>query len=333
MSPYQSHTHKVSVVMSLYKEPMRWIREAVESILAQTFRDFEFIIICDNPDYTEAISYIQGLMAGDPRIRLICNPTNIGLTKSLNIGIETSCGEYIARMDADDIALPERLERQVAFLEAHPEISICASNAHVIDAEGKIARRDRYIRKTDPCELIISNILAHPSVTMRRSLLQYRCPLYNEDYPYSQDYELWQYMLRKGVRPYVLKEPLLLYRKSEVQISAKKKTQQVECFKNAHRTLITGWLLDRGIIREDDCNDMKKMLSCACEAYSHIDLKDKADLAHIIYVLYFSLATYDWKYAFRYLADRNMIAFRIRFIFTFRLFVSRKTRRNRTGFN
>lgn len=317
--------------MSLYNEPMQWIREAVGSVLSQSFKEFEFVIICDRPQYLEAISYIETLQNEDDRIVFICNPENIGLTRSLNIGIKAARGEYIARMDADDICLPLRLEKQAAYMDAHPEINICATDAHIIDAEGKITRRNRYIKKTDPAELLISNILAHPSVMFRRSLLSLRDPFYNEEYRYSQDYELWQFLFLNGVLPHTLQEPLLLYRKSSNQVSAAQRSQQAECFKRAHRRLITDWLVNNKIIGREDCDDPGIMLQKASEAYGNIAEEKRHALAHIIYVLYFSIGTHQWKYRLLYLLDRNLVVFKVKFIFTFRLFFSSRTRKNKSG--
>ena len=116
--------------MSFHNEPLQWIRFAVESISGQTFQDFELIIVCDNPDHNEGIAYIKSLQ--DPRIKFIKNPGNAGPTKSFNTAIAAAEGEYIARMDADDISLPERLETQVNYLDSHPEVSVCATDAHTI---------------------------------------------------------------------------------------------------------------------------------------------------------------------------------------------------------
>ena len=324
---------KVSVVMSFCNEPLEWIAESVASVRNQTFRDFELIIICDNPDFKEGIEHIRNQADEDDRIKLICNPKNIGLTRSLNIGIEAARGEYIARLDADDICLPERLEKQVAYLDENPQVDICASNAHIINAAGEITRRNRYIKKTDPIELLISNIIAHPSVMMRRSLAELRKPLYNEEFTYSQDYELWQFMFLRGIEPHILKEPLLLYRKSPQQVSVTQKKLQVGFFKKAHKNLIINWLINKGIICGNREYTLEEMLDATRGAYRSADVNDRKYLAHIIYVLYFSLATYRCKYKWAYLFDRNRFAFKIKFIFTFRLFFSRKTRKNRTGFN
>lgn len=326
---------KVSVVMSISNEPLQWIRLAVESTLNQTYSDFEYIIVCDNPSFEEGIAYIAGTAASDPRIRLVVNDSNIGPTRSFNRAIGTATGEYIARMDADDIAFPERLEKQVAYLDANPEISVCSTDVHIIDRNGKITRRNKYRNKRSQAMNVIFNGMAHPSVMFRRSLLEVRNPIYNEDYIYSQDYELWTYLILKGHLFHTIEVPLLYYRKSALQISQAKKDIQNSLFKKAHREFIINWLLSREIITQEDSTDLKIMLKKASQALLSTR-KEDADweyLRNIVYVLYFSIGTYSWAWRFRYLFDRNMIALRIPFILTFRLFVSSRTRKNRTGFN
>lgn len=319
---------KVSIVMSFYNEPLQWIRFAVESIIVQTFQEWELIIVCDNPENTEGILFIESI--DDKRIMLIVNKENIGPTGSFNLAIASSQGEYIAKMDADDICLPERLEKQVEYLDCHPDVSVCATDAHTIDKNGKIIRRNRYAQKHEHALLIIANRIAHPSVMFRRNLLEIRNPLYNEDYIYSQDYELWQFLTLKGIRFHTLDQALLLYRKSDEQISSAKKRKQTELFKKAHKNFITDWLVGHDIISAED-TDLKIMLKNASRAYNKACREDKIFIKYIIYVLYFSLGTIEKRYRLLYFTDRNLIAFRIRFIYTYRLLFSRRTRRDRTG--
>ena len=323
------------MVMSICNEPLPWLRHAVESIQNQTSGDFEFIIVCDDPAFEEGIAYISKAAAEDPRIHLMVNDANIGPTKSFNKAIAASNGEYIARMDADDVAFPERFEKQITFLDSHPEISVCASDVHIIDKDGKVTRRNKYKKKHSQALNVIFNSMAHPSVMFRRSLLEERAPIYNEGYIYSQDYELWTFLILKGYQFHTIHEPLLFYRKSVSQISHAKKEIQNRLFKKAHREFIINWLLARGIIASEDTEDLKVMLQKASLALvgTSKDDKDWEYLRNIVYVLYFSMGTYSWAWRLRYLFDRNMIAFRIPFIYTFRLFVSIRTRKNRTGFN
>ena len=319
--------------MSICNEPLPWLRLAVESIQNQTSGDFEFIIVCDNPAFEEGIAYISQTAAEDSRIRMIVNESNIGPTKSFNKAIAAAEGEYIARMDADDIAFPERFEKQIAFLDANPHISVCATDVHIIDTDGNVIRRNKYKKKCRQALNIIINCMAHPSVMYRRSLLEERCPIYNEDYLYSQDYELWTFLMLKGHEFHTLQEALMFYRKSPAQISSTRSSLQLSLFKKAHREFIINWLLSRDIITKNDSSDLEAMLRKASAALRTTDGEDREYLSFIVYILYFSIGTYSWTWKLRYLFDRNMIVFKIPFICTFRLLFSSKTRKNRTGFN
>ena len=115
---------KISVVMPVYNTAVPFLKDAVDSIVNQTCQDFEFLII-DDGSTGECAEYLAHLR--DPRIRIIRNPKNIGITKSLNIGFREAKGKYIARMDSDDISFPARFERQYAFMEAHPDTIVCGT--------------------------------------------------------------------------------------------------------------------------------------------------------------------------------------------------------------
>lgn len=116
---------KVSVIMSVYKEPKEQLEMSINSILNQSYNNIEFIIIVDNPEEIWRIDYIKSI--NDKRIKLIINEKNIGLPKSLNKAIEIATGEYIARMDADDISLPKRIEHQIEYLEKN-KLDLCGGN-------------------------------------------------------------------------------------------------------------------------------------------------------------------------------------------------------------
>ena len=330
MTP-DTHKPKVSIVTSFWNEPLQWIQFAYESVLRQTFTDLELIIVCDNPENADGIAYVKGLK--DSRVRIITNEMNLGPTRSFNIGIASADGEYIAKFDADDICLPERLRKQVEYLDSHPEVSVCATDAHSIDSEGRIIRRNKYRRKRDHTLLAIQNCIAHPSVMFRRKILELRTPLYDETYKYAQDYELWQFLILQGCKMHTLEKALILYRKSSQHISRKHRSLQRDLFKKARKSFIMNWMLSRGIITLEDEGNLKSVLAKASQAYSSCTAEeDRKYLANIIYILYFTLVKEDWKYRFRYLTDRNLIALRIRPIFTLRLLFTGKERCNKPAF-
>ncbi len=188
----------------------RYLREAISSILNQTEKEFEFIIVNDaSTDESESI--ISSF--NDPRIVLIKNPQNLGLTKSLNIALQKSTGTYIVRMDADDIALPERLTVQKNFLDTHPDIVCVGSALRIIDEHGNEHGTKSVF--TDPLLLNfymrLKNQMAHPTVMFRKDIIL-SVGGYDETFRYAQDYDLWSRLLDKGYLFSNINTPLLLYR-------------------------------------------------------------------------------------------------------------------------
>ena len=227
---------RVSVIMSVYKEPVEWMRQAIDSILAQTFTDFEFIIVNDCPAREENTRLLAGYSQKDPRFVIIANETNIGLTKSLNKALDVAKGEYIARMDADDMSLPHRLATQVAYLDAHPEICGVGSWTGNIDEDGNrmpgVAQYD-----TDPCwiraQFLQNSQVGHPAAMFRR-VMKDHVAKYDESVRYAQDYSLWVSLLPYGDISNI-PEVLFCYRHSEQQITSSKKAEQQECAGVAQR--------------------------------------------------------------------------------------------------
>ena len=181
----------ISVLMSVYNEPLEWIRQSIDSILAQTYSDFEFIIVNDNPTSAELCKFLSDFKNKDSRIKVITNPENLGLTKSLNIGLEQCRGKYIARMDADDISLPERFEKQVEFLDCSPGIGVCGSYANMIDENNNIIGRFKLQSKSEDLKNAICFLVpfVHPTVMMRREIILKN--YYDEKCIIAQDYNLW----------------------------------------------------------------------------------------------------------------------------------------------
>jgi len=209
----------VTVLMSVYNAG-DYLAQAIQSILEQSFRYFEFLIINDaSTDRSREII----LSFNDPRIVLVDNDNNIGLTRSLNKGLKLARGKYIARMDADDISMPERLQKQVGFLESHPEYCLVGSYFQLYPSE-KIMRvpvHDEEIRSL----MLFRNTFAHPAVMFRKEIVDRYRLYYNEDLLAAQDEELWYRMSKYG-KMYNLPEILLQYRVHPDQISSSRQQLQ-----------------------------------------------------------------------------------------------------------
>jgi hypothetical protein len=222
--------------MSVYKEPIEWIRQSIDSILAQTFGGFEFLIVNDNPSRIENTELLKEYHQKDARVVAIINETNIGLTKSLNKALAVAQGEYIARMDADDMSLSQRFEKQVAYLDAHPEICGVGSWTGNIDEQGnKIPGVAKY--DTDPrwirAQFLQNSQVGHPAAMFRR-VMKGHVARYDESVRYAQDYSLWVSLLPYGDISNI-PEVLFCYRHSEQQITSSKKAEQQECAGVAQR--------------------------------------------------------------------------------------------------
>jgi glycosyltransferase involved in cell wall biosynthesis len=182
--------------MSVYNGE-RYLREAILSILRQTWTDYEFLIINDGStdNSREIIASFD-----DPRIRLLDNTTNIGLTKSLNRGLELARGEFIARQDADDISHPTRIEQQVNFLNSHPDVVLLGTQQRAIDLNGNstsIAGVLPIANLSIKWCLMFQNAFAHTSVMYRRKVVWDQMQGYDESFIRSQDFELWSRIVEK----------------------------------------------------------------------------------------------------------------------------------------
>lgn len=214
----------VSVLMSVFNEKLLWIKESVESILNQTYTDFEFIIIVDNPRINDEISeFLKKKAREDKRIRLVWNKKNLGLAESLNKGIELASGEYIARMDADDISEKNRLESELKFIR-ETGYDLVSANKINIDEKDNILSVDLPITRNPNKVLQFSNIIIHPLVFAKTEVLRkmegYR-NLVN-----SEDFDLWLRMIDKGYKLGILNEYLLKYRIRSNSASVERQLEQ-----------------------------------------------------------------------------------------------------------
>ena len=179
---------RVSFLMPVYDGEM-YLDEAIQSVLNQTFTDFEFIVINDG-SIDETSQIIERYRQLDGRIRAYEQPHR-GLVVALNRGLELARGEYVARMDADDISVTERAAAQVAFMDAHPEVGICGTWIETFGSGGAVVRRYPADDATIRSWLLFESVLAHPSIMMRRELLVKTGLSYDVDSVHAEDYDLW----------------------------------------------------------------------------------------------------------------------------------------------
>lgn len=202
----------VTVLMTAFNAE-DYIGEAIKSILNQTFKNFELLIVDDG---SADSTYTKIMEFSDDRIRVIRNEKNEGIMESANIGLAHSRGKYIARIDADYIAVPSRLDRQVTFMEANPEVGLCGSFVETFGSDVCIYRPPT--SDNEICvNLLFGNCIVHSSVIMRHSVLVqyqlfYRLPL-------AEDYDLWCQMSRV-TQVHNIPEVLVRYRKHDEQVTS-----------------------------------------------------------------------------------------------------------------
>lgn len=215
---------KVSVIMSIY-DRMDFAEEAINSILNQTFKNFELIIVIE---YSENQKYIEHKIKKikDSRIVVILNDKKIGFADSLNIGIKFSKGEYLARMDDDDISLPERLEKQVKFMDDHVNLTAVGTFIKMFMNSEQLCEIP-----IDCEELSIRSLtetpIYHPTVVMRKDHF-YKYNLKYDSNFFTEDYALWSEMINKGLKISNIPEVLLLYRASGQNATATKGEQVIQ---------------------------------------------------------------------------------------------------------
>ena len=217
----------IYVVMPVYHSNPVYLREAIDSILNQTFRDFEFLIICDEPTYEE-IQLLSEYKKRDARIFIFYQPARQGLISSLNRGMAFSKGKYIARMDADDISYPYRLQKQFEYMEAHPEVGVCGTGVKHITP----LKTDNYLNPSTnagilACMMLDGCPMVHPSVMMRTEFIKNIKGPYQPGFSYAEDYYLWIRCM--GVTTFHnMDEILLVYRSDGNNICARYHSKQQE---------------------------------------------------------------------------------------------------------
>jgi glycosyltransferase involved in cell wall biosynthesis len=222
----------VTVLMGVYNAPLRMLDEAIDSILQQTFRDFEFLIVDDGSDDLEVRAHVARRAANDSRMRIAWEPHR-GLTPSLNKGLEIARGRFVARQDADDWSDPERLAFQASYLETHPETALCGSNAWTHQQDGRKLWRVRLPLTHDAITAAFpsGNPFVHGSVMFRKQAAD-AVGGYRECFRCSQDYDFF-WRLSEQFQTVNLPQPLYHYRYTKGSISAGRATEQL----HAHNTI------------------------------------------------------------------------------------------------
>lgn len=223
----------VSVIMPAYDTEQVFFFESVKSILNQTYPNLEFIIVDDGLS-EENRAFLKAL--DDPRVLVVKNETNMGQSKSSNKGFRIAKGKYIARMDSDDISLPERIERQVQFMEANPNLVGCCSRAKVLGNRGGLRKViPRKFPNSDSLRMgmMFSCEMIHPTMFLKAEVIKEHHIEYDEEQVYAQDYMLWTDLLRYGDIQ-CMSDVLLLYRIHDGQVSIKKASAQRMYAERAH---------------------------------------------------------------------------------------------------
>ena len=210
----------VSVIMGVHNENPAYLRTAVDSICAQTYKNLEFIIV-DDAANEPCRQLLADCEARHSNIKILHNSSNIGLTKSLNKALAAAGGEYIARMDADDFSVPDRIEKQVRFMEDNPDIDVCGTGVVTFGGGEKfMSPMNGLDSRKAACFLFFSSTICHPSAMVRAIFLQKNNLEYDESIKSGQDFDLWERCSVCG-KLAVMPQVLLYYRLHPGQITAK----------------------------------------------------------------------------------------------------------------
>lgn len=284
----------VTVLMPVYNGE-KYLQGAIDSILNQTFSDFEFLII-DDGSTDRSVEIINSY--NDPRIRLFKNGTNLKLISTLNKGLELAQGQFIARMDCDDISLLGRLAKQVQFLNDNPDVGLCGTWAKTIGVyDGTIYQYPTNFEIVK-CWLLFQCSLLHPTIMMRRELFTEHNLKYSKEYLHAEDYAFFV-AASKITRLANLPEVLLYYRFSENQVSS----QYFATQKETNFKIQTEQLINLGIqIRAKEARLHKLVTSeldpaCKKEAFWWLVQMIKSNAKKYIYdqsALFLTIRQY-WK--------------------------------------
>lgn len=235
-------TPRVTVLTPVYNG-LPYLKESIESTLAQSMKDFELLVIVDGVEGNKDGSYecARAYAAEDPRIHVILNEQNLGTSKTMNKGIELARAPYVARLDQDDVSLPNRLHTQLAYLEAHPELSIVCSWEYGIDGQSRRVRNwrgriENYGGFLGPL-LVNKCPIWHPSIMFKKDAML-EAGGYNKAYQPCEDFELTMQLALKGYRAAIVPEYLVAQRHHGQRQSVTKLNSQAQAAARVHQEMI-----------------------------------------------------------------------------------------------
>ncbi len=217
---------RVSVLMGVYNEEFNYIDLAIKSILSQSFTDYELIIINDAPENKKMREFLIKEKKLSSKISIYTNEYNMGLAVSMNKAFKYSSGQYIARMDSDDISFATRLEKEVKILDSG-KYDFVFTNYNIIDSQGKLIKEkvsDYYSNKDITNNLYKKNIIHHPTIMMTRDIFMKANGYRN--FPCAQDYDFWLRLISIDCRFYMIDEVLFNYRIRNTSTTARRRVQQ-----------------------------------------------------------------------------------------------------------
>lgn len=224
---------KISAVMALYNTPIEYLQKTVESILNQTFKDFEFIVI-DDASTIEYKEFFENFK--DSRIKYFKLEKNAGPGNARNEGIKKALGEYVAIVDSDDIYLPKRFELQSKFFDENPEISLTSTNFKYSN-KNKLSNAPL---KDDDIKvfMLFNSPLCNPSAMFRRKEFLQQNLFYPEDRNFGEDYSLWINAMFAGIKMANLQDLLMIYTRRKGQLSREKQENQIDALKKLYREIL-----------------------------------------------------------------------------------------------
>lgn len=256
----------VSVIMSTYNEPEEWLRNAIDSILNQSYKTLEFIIVCDNPMNEKSIRILKAYEENDNRVKIIINKNNLGLSKSLNVALKECSGEFIARMDADDISMETRIEEQLKYLK-DTKLDLCGTGIICIDEKYReISEMNSFPNNHDKLikKVTYNNCMAHPT-WLGRSNVFLQLDGYRE-IPFAEDYDFLLRALANDFKLANINKLLLKYRIRSNSISNK----------NGLKQFLVSRVLADFFTKGDICKESEVLLTEINKEFEKISPQDEA---------------------------------------------------------